>query len=96
MSPSSRGPLHSFAGPEAVAQHVELLVDKRVWYVQRVDLGLQGGELGQLELGAYVDLGRELDKVAVLELGDLDVRLGQGRQVVFGDSRAIEVLPASR
>ena len=49
--------------------------------------------VGHLELGTHVDLGGELDEVAVLELGDLDLGLGQRGQLVGGDGLAVEARP---
>ena len=43
---------------------------------------LEAGVVGQLDLGTDVDLGGELEGLVVLELGDVDLRLGQRLEVV--------------
>ena len=50
--------------------------------VDVVDLGLEAVVVGQRDLGPDVDLGGELERLVVLEPGDLDLRLGQRLEVV--------------
>ena len=50
--------------------------------VDVLDLGLEAVVLRQRDLGLDVDLGGELEGLVVLELGDLDLRLGQRLEVV--------------
>jgi hypothetical protein len=69
------------AGPQRVQAHLDVLVGD----LQRVDLDLDAGEVGQLELGHDVDLGVELEVLAVLdgELGEVQLGLAQRAQVVL-------------
>ena len=50
--------------------------------VDVLDLGLEAVVAGHRDLGAYVDLGGELERLVVLDPGDLDLRLGQRLEVV--------------
>ena len=64
-------------GGEALAQRLDLLLDVGVGDLDVLDLGLEAVVVGHLDLGADVDLGGELEGLVVLELRDLDLRLGQ-------------------
>jgi hypothetical protein len=70
-------------GAEALAQRLDLLLDVLVGHLDVVDLGLEAVVVRQRDLGLDVDLGGELERLVVLELGDLDLRLGQRLEVVL-------------
>ena len=69
-------------GREALAQRLDLLLDVGVGDLDVVDLGLEAVVRRERDLGLDVDLGGELERVVVLELGDLDLGLGQRLEVV--------------
>ena len=64
-------------GGEPLAQRLELLLDVGVAELDVLDLGLETVVRRELDLRADVDLGGELERLVVLELGDLDLRLRQ-------------------
>jgi hypothetical protein len=60
------------------------------------DLGVlygdgQLGQVGQLELGPHLDLGRERQLLAVFQLGDVDVRLAEGEHLGLLHRLAVEL-----
>ena len=71
------GPLDVAQGGEPLAQRLDLLLDVGVGDLDVVDLGLEAVVGRQRDLGLDVDLGGELEALVVLELGDLDLGLGQ-------------------
>ncbi len=75
------GAVHAGQRAEARAQVLQLGVDLFVAHLDGVDRQLQRVEVRELELGADVDLGGELEVLAVLLLGDLDVGLADRTQV---------------
>ncbi len=85
------GALDHGLGAEPLPQGAQLEVDLLVGDLDRVDRRGQRREVRQVELGAHVDLGGELDQVAVLQLGHLDLGLGQRVQVVLRDGLAVEL-----
>ena len=60
----------------------DLLLDVGVGDLDVVDLGLEAVVRREGDLGLDVDLGGELEHLVVLELGDLDLGLGQRLEVV--------------
>ena len=76
-----RRTVHTCQRAEACAQRLQLAVDLVVVDLDRIDRDLQRVEVGQLDLGPDVDLGGELEVLAVLLLGDLDVGLTDRTQV---------------
>ena len=76
-------------GAEAGAQVLQLGVDVLVGHLDRVDLDLEGFEIGDGDVGADVDLGGEDEFFAVLELGDLDVGLTERFHLGGGDGLAV-------
>ena len=74
-----RGALDAGEGAEAGAQVLQLGVDVLVGDLDGVDLDLERLEIGDGDVGPDVDLGGEDELLAVLELGDLDVRLAERR-----------------
>ena len=76
-------------GAKASLQVLQLCVDSLVVSLQRRNLNGDGGEVRNLDLRADVNLGGEGDVLAVLQLGDLDLRLPQGLHVVLLDSLAV-------
>ena len=77
------GPLDVAQGGEALAQRVALLGDVVIGELEVLDLGLDALVLGQRDLGAHVDLDGELERLVVLDLGDLDLGLGHRLQRVL-------------
>ena len=77
-SPVCGGALDAGERGEARAQRVELLVDVGVGDLGVGDRDLEAVVVGQLDLGADVDLGGELQVAAVGELGDVDLGLAEG------------------
>ena len=71
------GALDVDQGGEPLAQRLHLLLDVLVGQLDVVDLGLEAVVGGQRDLGLDVDLGGELEGLVVLELGDLDLGLGE-------------------
>ncbi len=69
-------------GAEPLTQRLDLVVDVVVGDRGVVDLGAQAVPVGNGDLGADVDLGGELDRLVVVDPGDLDLGLGQGLEVV--------------
>ena len=69
------GPLDVLEGAEALTHRLDLLLDVGVGELDVVDLGLDALVVGQRDLGLDVDLGGELQRLVVLELGDLDLGL---------------------
>ena len=76
-SPSAAGALDVVEGGEPLTQRLDLLLDVVVGELDVLDLGLEAVVGGQRDLGLDVDLGGELEGLVVLELGDLDLGLGQ-------------------
>ena len=76
-SPSAAGALDVDEGGEPLAQRLDLLLDVVVGDLDVVDLRLEAVVVGHRDLGPDVDLGGELQRLVVLELGDLDLRLRQ-------------------
>ena len=75
------GAVHASERAEARAQVLQFGVDLVVTHLDGVDGELQRVEVRELELGTDVDLGGELEILAVLLLGDLDVGLTDRSQV---------------
>ena len=73
--------VHADQGAEARAQRLQLRVDLLVGHLDRVDRDLELPEVGDIELGADVDLGGEFQILAVLLLSDLDLGLAEGTHV---------------
>ena len=83
------GALDAGEGAEAGEEVVELGLHGLVVGLEGVDLDGDVGEVRQLDLGADVDLGGELDDVAVLQLGHVDLGLADDLQVVLLDGLAV-------
>ena len=71
------GALDVVEGAEALAQRLDLLVDVVVGDLDVVDGRPRGRCSRAGRSRADVDLGGELERLVVLELGDLDLRLGE-------------------
>ena len=76
------GALDVDQGGEPLTQRLDLLLDVGVGQRDVLDLGLDAVVRRELDLRADVDLGGELQRRVVLELGDLDLGLRQRLQVV--------------
>ena len=83
------GALDAGEGAEAGEEVVELGLHGLVVGLEGIDLDGDVGEVRQLDLGADVDLGGELDELAVLQLGDVDVGLADDLQIVLLDGLAV-------
>ena len=83
------GTLDSGQGAEPGAQRLQFGVDVLVADLDRVDGDRQRAQVGQGELGAYVDLGGEHQLLAVLLLGDLDLGLAERPHVGLGHGLAV-------
>ena len=83
---------------EAAAQAVELLVDLVVVDLDGVDRELEAVVVGQLDLGAHVDLDREQqvarEVLLVRPLDDVGLGAAEGAQLVLGDRLAVEPVEA--
>ncbi len=77
--------IHLGGGGEALAQDVDALLDGVIGHLGGLNRGLEGGEVGEVELGADVHLGGELHHFVVLELGDVHLRLAEGEDAGFGN-----------
>lgn len=86
-----RGPLHRRGGGEALAELLDRLVDVLVGHLDGVDLDADAGVVGDLELGADVDLGGEGQRLVVLQLGDVDLGLAQRLEVTLVDGVLVEL-----
>ena len=88
-----RGTLDALQRAEPLAQRGELLVDRLVVRGDRVDLDGEARVVGQLDLGADVHLGGELEVLALLgrHLGDVDLRLAEWPHLVLVDGLAVEL-----
>src|SRR3984957_8339384 len=83
--------LHALKAREALAQGGEVLVNVVRGYLGAVDGDRQRVEVGQLELGPDLDLGRERQLLAVLELGDFHIRLAEDEHLGLLDGLAVEL-----
>ena len=84
-------PLDVDQGREALAERGHLLVDVVVGDREVVDLRGQVVVRRQGDLGLDVDLGGELERLVVLEAGDLDLGLGQRLEVVLLEGLDVEL-----
>ena len=82
-------PVHTLEGAEAGPQRLQFGVDVGVGDLDGVDGDRQFAQIGQVDVGANVDLGGEHQLVAVLDLGDLDVGFTQRSQFGGGDRLAV-------
>ncbi len=73
--------LDTLEGSEALTQRQQLLGNRLLGDLDGVDGDGDGGEIGESDLGADVDLGGEDELLAVLELGDVDLRLADDLHV---------------
>ena len=76
------GSLDLGQGREALAEVLHLGLDVLVGDLEVVDGDGQPGVVRQVHLGTDVDLGGELEGLVVLELGDVDLRLGERLELV--------------
>ena len=83
--------LDAGVGGEALTERLELLVDVGVGDLDRGHLDLDRGQVGELDLGPHVDLGGDLDVVAVGELGEVDLGLAERLQVGLQQGLAVPV-----
>ena len=83
------GALDASEGAEALPQREELLGDVFVVDLDGVYGDGDGGEVGQFDFGADVDLGGERQLLTVLDLGDLDVRLADDVHLGGGNRLAV-------
>ena len=83
------GPIDSGQGAEPGAQRLQFGVDILVADLDRVDGDLQRAQVGQGDVGSYVDLGGEDQFLAVLLFGDLDVGLAERPHVRIGHRLAV-------
>jgi hypothetical protein len=70
-------------GGETLPQAVDLLVDLVVADLDGRNRDRDAGQVGNRDLRAHVDLGRELQRLVVGELGDLDLGAAQRLDVVL-------------
>ena len=88
------GALDALEGAEALLQRDEPRLDVLVGRLGLVDLDGDAAEvLGQLDLGAHVDLDGELEVLAVLggHLGHVDLGLADRADLVLLDGLAVEL-----
>src|SRR6185503_14036512 len=77
---------------ETLAELLHRLVDVLVRDLDGVDLDLDGGEvLGELEGGTDVDLGGEVQRLAVLQLRDVDLGLAEDVDLGLVDRLGVEL-----
>ena len=75
-----RRPVDTLEGAESRPQGLQLGVDLFVGHLDRLDGDRQLAQVGQVDVGPDVDLGGEHQFLAVLDLGDLDLRLAERLQ----------------
>lgn len=85
------GTLDGRGGREALTQLLHGLLDVLVRHLDGVDLDLDAGVVRDLEGRADVDLGGEVQRLAVLQLGDVDVGLAQRAQLGLVDRLGVEL-----
>ena len=81
--------VNGLQGAEASLQVLQLALDGLVIGLDGVDLNGDVGEVWDLNLRTDVDLGGEGDGLAVLQLGDVDLRLAESLDVVLLDGLAV-------
>ena len=77
-----RRPLDALEGAEPGAETLHLGLDLVIADLHGVHRDLQLSQVGKIDIGADVDLGGEHQFLAVLDLGDLDIRLAQGAKIL--------------
>src|SRR5690606_4897077 len=70
---------------------LDRLVDVLLGDLDGVDLDLDAGVVRDLDGGADVDLGGEVQRLAVLQLRDVDLGLAQGAQLGLVDRVGVEL-----
>src|SRR5690606_7784635 len=85
------GTLDGRGGGEALAQLLDRLVDVLLGDLDGVDLDLDAGVVRDLAGGADVDLGGEVQRLAVLQLRDVDLGRAQGAQPGLVDRVGVEL-----
>ena len=83
------GTIHLGVGGEALTQQLDLLVDVLVGNSEHRHLGGDLGGVGNLEVRTHVHLGGELDEFTILQLGDVDLGLVQGNDLVVLDGLVV-------
>ncbi len=78
-------------GAEALAEGLDLGLDVLVGDDRVGDRDLEAGQVGQLDRRADVDLRGELQRVVVVEAGDVDLGLRQRLQVVVLEGLDVEL-----
>ncbi|CDZ88569.1 hypothetical protein RHRU231_420118 [Rhodococcus ruber] len=76
-------------GAETLTQRQQLLLDRLVGDLHGIDGDLDGGEVGQGDLGPDIHLGGEDELDVVLELGDVDLGLAEDLDLVGGHCLAV-------
>src|SRR5699024_8005618 len=81
--------VNGLQGAEASLQVLQLALDGLVIGLDGVDFYGDVGEVWDLDLRTDVDLGGKGDGLAVLQLGDVDLRLAESLDVVLLDGLAV-------
>ena len=76
-------------GSETLTQGLDALVNVLVGHLNSRHLNGDGGDVRQIEVRTNVHLGSELDDLAILQLGHLDLGLAQGNDRVLLDGLAV-------
>ena len=74
---------------KTLAQGLDALVNVLIRHLNGRHLNGDGGDVGKIEVRTNVHLGGELDDLAILQLGHLDLGLAQGNDRVLLDGLAI-------
>ena len=82
-------PLDLVEAHPLLAQQVERPLDIRIGHAAQLALNRQALVVGQFELGGGLDGGRELQRLAAVELNLLDVRLAQHIEFLLLDRLAV-------
>lgn len=85
------GTLDRGGGGEALAELLHRLVHVLVADLDGVDLDLDAGVVRNLDLGTDVDLGGEVQRLAVLQLRDVDLGLAQHVELGLVDRFGVEL-----
>ena len=81
--------VNGLQGTKTFAQVLQLVINALLSGTQGWDLDGNLGKVRKVELGANINLGDELDHVAVLQLGDVNVRLAERLNIKLLDGLAV-------
>ncbi len=85
------GAVHRLQGGEPLAQPAQVLLDLVRRHRHVLDGHRQSIDGWHLELGAHVHFGGEGELLAVVELGDLQLRLAEREDVLLGERLAVQL-----